>query len=205
MNIYKKHICHLISIILFFKILGCEFFTNNPDKYFAESKSVLLDIKNLVLDKEKISHIYRRDFIGTFYKVLKMQKIEYKIENYETELQTSLEIEKNFKDEPSEIRKLIFNDNAKSVFNLENNYISLDSALNYFRLSKEEVVSVFEKMKELKVISIIRFNEDPSSLAFNIDDRYYLIYTNNITNLVLERKKCPEKLYDNWYYYDGVL
>jgi hypothetical protein len=203
MALHRKICC--ISISVFLLISGCNPLDHNEKQYFKESKEGLEELLSLISNKYNLSLIVRRSYIGPIYKLLKLQEINYKLENYERELEISFELNKYFEDESSEIRKLISNNDVKSIFNYENKLITLDSALKYFQLSKEELISIFDKMKELEVTFIQRFNEDNSSIAFRIDDRFYLIYTRNISNLILEIKKSPEELDDNWYYYVGVL
>ena len=57
----------------------------------------------------------------------------------------------------------------------------------------------------MEIISISRFRKEPNSIAFLIKDKFYIINTDNISELPLERNKEPIKLDENWYYYDGVL
>ncbi len=60
-------------------------------------------------------------------------------------------------------------------------------------------------MKENDITYISRFMEDDNSIYFRIDDSFFLIYSENISKLNLERKIIPEKLQDNWYYYKGII
>jgi len=196
---------------MIFNIQGCGFILNNPEKYFANSRIGLLELKEMLLEKENVGTVYRRGFLSPLRKMLGWQTINYRIDNKSGTLHISFELKHNIDYESSELNKKILHNDVTSDILFRNKdiiqrkNITFDSALSYFQLSKDKVISIFEKMKEYKIIAINRLNQDHSTLAFLIDDRYYIIYTTNIRTLTLERKKSPQKLDENWYYYDGVL
>ncbi|MBV6480148.1 MAG: hypothetical protein HGGPFJEG_02993 [Ignavibacteria bacterium] len=204
-NIAVHYKICFISILLSYLVTGCNFFNDNKEQYFKKSKASLENLLNLINKKDKISFIDRRTYFGIIYKILKEEEIKYKIENYETELEISFELKRNFNDEINEIRKIIFGNKVKSILNINNELITLDSALTDINLSKEEMISIFQLMKQSNVTFISRFDYDANSIYFRIDDKYFIIYSENILKLNLERKKEHKTLGENWYYYDGVL
>lgn len=189
--------------MLVLTLSSCGIFTNDSYSYFITSKSGLIKILQLTRNNEKVSFIYRRTFLGTFYKLLKMQMIDYKIENYNLDLQILFQLKDNFQNEKSELRKIILNDSFECT--LLDKPISFESALSNLQLSKEELNTIFDIMIDLDIISISRLKENSNSFAFLIKDKFYFIYSENIEKLNLERNIELKKLDENWYYYDGVL
>ena len=211
MSICQKHIPQFILALMLFSFHGCEFRTNNPDRYFAKSREGLQELKNTLLEKKNVRTVYRREHLSPVYKIFGWQMIDYRIDANDLVMHVSFEVKHNFEHESFELRKKISQNDVTSVILYYNNEklkskeITLDSALSSLQLSKDEVISVFEEMKECKIVAIFRLSENPISLAFLINDRYYIIYTTDIRSITLERNKCPEMIAESWYYYDGVL
>lgn len=195
-----KSLIVIMSIVL---IQGCFIFDQKEIEFFDKSKTQLVTLLNLTKNKETISFVYRRPLLNFFYKLLQNEKIIYRMNNNESDLQIEFDLSTSFQNEISEIRKIISNDNVKC--DQGKKFITLDSALTYLNLTKEEMISIYEIMKETDVVYISRFQSDTNSLYFLVEDKFYIIYSNNISELPLERKEVPQRLDENWYYYDGVL
>lgn len=201
---FHYKIC-FISFLLSYSVVGCNFLNDNVEQCFKKSKEDLEILLNLIGKNEKISFIDRRTYLGTIYKILGEEEIKYKIENYESELEITFELKSNFDDEINQIKRIIFENNVKSILNISNKLIPFDSALKEINLTKDEILSIFGLMKESGITFISRIEYEPNSIYFRINDKYFIIYSENISKLNLERKKEPRKLEVNWYYYDGVL
>ena len=184
-------------------INGCNYLNRKPDEYFLRSKVKLENLRELIRGKDKLSFIDRATHLSFIHKLFNQKEIKYKIENYKSDLQIEFELTKNFQDEIQELKKIVFNDLAKSEIN--DKLISLDSALSFIDITKSDIVIIFQSMKENDITYISRFMEDDNSIYFRIDDSFFLIYSKNISKLNLERKIIPEKLQDNWYYYKGII
>lgn len=203
-TIRQRFLLVTISLMIL-TTLSCNNFNSfeNAKLYFANHKNTFNQLINLTLNKKGISLILRRSFNNIFYKVFKQQEINYKIENYSNGLQIEFAVNNNFENEQAEIKKILYEDKVRS--RIRDSNISLDSALSQIDLNRDDILVIFQQMGDLKVSYVSRFKEDLNSIYFSIEDKFFIIFSNNIKNINLERNVLVHKLEDNWYYYNGKL
>ncbi len=191
----------LVAIIFFFG--SCEFSNNAKAKYFIEERAGLIDLKNSLVEKEKISLVYRREFLGILYRLFNIESIEYKVENYKYNLIIDFRLSQNFQNEDSEIKQII----NLNKFNAISDCVefSSENALAELNINKEELILIFQLMKNLNVVNVSRFKEDTNALAFLVNESFYLIYSTNISKIKMNKSKHLKRIEENWYSYDRNL
>ena len=197
----------LIALIFLFQIFdnGCklEGFEVRANKYFHENEIILINLRNELSTRKNITFFARRVFNNKLIRLLSKQEISYRIANYKTDFELEINLYHNLDNEFLELQKLMRGNSVNC--SIKNQRVSFIDSLNYFDLSETQIVDLFSDLKETDIVYYSSFKNDTNSIYFYVDDDFYLIYSESISSLNLDRKNNSIKIKDNWFCYKGEI
>lgn len=188
-------------VFLFILFMNCNGIDSKKEIFF-ENEDKFIELTNILKSKQNINFIILRNFTDTFIDIFLPTLNIFKIASYNGKYE--FEIKSNDNDKTLNQLDSVLNLKLFLFYRNENtnpDSIYIESTLEYFELSKCEIIEIYKIMDYLGIKIIDTFRENKLSFSFKIDVNYAIVFSYNdkIDELNISNYSKISKLKNNWY------